>query len=388
MLSRISAKTARVLAVVFLLTTLALGGVLGWTWFSIRKLALAPIPEPALPAKMRPTTAPVSPLQLQYQLNLPGRGEIFPALAGGKAVDYWPVAVLSIANTSSRPVLQVITAQVNGWTEELRETAVIGPNEVRTFNLDPQLLPDAYQNEEIRQANLRVEVKEPVSGHNFAEQRPVFVHSASDLFWGGKFANAQLVARWVTPHDPAVLQLVSHAEKIIPGGRLRGYNDATGAVLKAQVKAQAEAVFQALRQSRISYVSSIYTFGNYPGETQRIRLPRETLVLNNANCIDVSVLFASAMENLGMRPVVVIVPGHAFAGVRLGPSTEDILYVDLTVLPAGTFRSAVKRAQGWLGKTPKDEILNVDIGAARSLGVYPMPTSQSAAKPSVTTSSL
>jgi hypothetical protein len=388
MLARMSAKTSRVLAVVFLLTTLGLGGVLGWTWFSIRKLALAPLPEPALPAKMRPTTAPVSPLQIQYQLNLPGRGEIFPALAGGKAVDYWPVAVLSIANTSSRPVLQVITAQVSGWTEELRETAVIGPNEVRSFNLDPQLLPDAYQNEEIRQGNLTVEVKEPVSGHNFAEQRPVFIHSASDLFWGGKFANAQLLARWVTPHDPGVLQLVSRAERIIPGGRMRGYNEASGTELAAQVKAQAEAVFQVLRQSHISYVSSIYTFGNYPGETQRIRLPRETLVLNNANCIDVSVLFASAMENLGMRPVVVIVPGHAFAGVRLGPGSEDILYIDLTVLPTGTFNAAVKRAQGWLAKTPKDEILNVDIGAARSLGVYPMPTVQSAAKPAVTTSSL
>jgi hypothetical protein len=388
MLARMSHRTARLLAVVFFLTTLGLGGVLGWTWFSIRKLALAPLPEPSLPAKMRPTTAPVSPLQIQYQLNLPGRGEIFPALAGGKAVDYWPVAVLSIANTSSRPVLQVITAQVNGWTEELRETAVIGPNEVRTFNLDPQLLPDAYQNEEIRQGNLSVEVKEPVSGHNFAEQRPVFIHSASDLFWGGKFANAQLVARWVTPHDASVLQLVSRAERIIPGGRMRGYNEASGTQLAPQVKAQAEAVFQALRQSRLSYVSSIYTFGNYPGETQRIRLPRETLVLNNANCIDVSVLFASAMENLGMRPVIVIVPGHAFTGVRLGPASDDILYVDLTVLPTGTFNAAVKRAQGWLTKTPKDEILTVDVGAARSLGVYPMPTVQSAARPAVTASTL
>jgi hypothetical protein len=388
LLSGMSARAARVLAIVFLLTTLGLGGVLAWTWLSIRKLALAPLPEPPLPAKMRPTSAPVSPLQLQYQLNLPGRGEIFPALAGGKAVDYWPVAVLSIANTSSRPVLQVITAQVRGWTEELRETAVIGPHEVRTFNLDPQLLPDAYENQEIREANLTVEVKEPVTGHNFAEQRPVFVHSASDLFWGGKFANAQLVARWVTPHDESVLQLVSRAERIIPGGRMRGYNQASGAQLAAQVRAQAEAVFHALRQSRISYVSSIYTFGNYPGETQRIRLPRETLDLNNANCIDVSVLFASAMENLGMRPVVVIVPGHAFAGVRLGPSTNDTLYVDLTVLPGGTFSSAVKRAQGWLEKTPKEEILSVDIGAARSLGVYPMPTSQNGTKPRVATSTL
>ena len=217
--------------------------------------------------------APVSPLQLQYQLNLPGRGEIFPALAGGKAVDYWPVAVLSIANTSSRPVLQMITAQVRGWTEELRETAVIGPNEVRTFNLDPQLLPEAYENQEIREANLTVEVKEPVTGHNFAEQRPVFVHSASDLFWGGKFANAQLVARWVTPHDESVLQLVSRAERIIPGGRMRGYSEASGAELAAQVKAQAEAVFHALRQSRISYVSSIYTFGNYPGKRSVFACP-------------------------------------------------------------------------------------------------------------------
>lgn len=376
------------LALVFFLSTLVLGGALGWTWFSIRKLALAPIPEPTLPAKMHPATAPVSPLQLQYQLNLPGRGEIFPALAGGKAVDYWPVAVLSIANTAPRPVLQIITAQVRGWSEELRETAVIGPNEVRTFNLDPLLLPEAYQNGEIRQADLNVEVKEPASGHSFAEQRPVFVHSASDLYWGGKFANAQLVARWVTPHDEAVLQLVSRAERIIPGGRMRGYNEAYGPALVAQVRAQAEAVFQALKQSRISYVSSIYTFGNYPGETQRIRLPHETLVLNNANCIDVSVLFASAMENLGMRPVVVIVPGHAFTGVRLGPTDDDILYLDLTVLPRGTFSAAIRRAQGWLQKTPKDEILNVDIGAARSLGVYPLPTAHSPAKPSLATSSL
>ena len=140
-----SARAARVLAVVFLLTTLGLGGVLGWTWLSIRKLALAPIPEPALPAKMRPATAPVSPLQLQYQLNLPGRGEIFPGagrrqsrglLAGGGVEHCEYIIAAGAAGNNSAG---------QGWTEELRETAVIGPNEVRTFNLDPQLLPDAYR---------------------------------------------------------------------------------------------------------------------------------------------------------------------------------------------------------------------------------------------------
>jgi hypothetical protein len=122
----------------------------------------------------------------------------------------------------------------------------------------------------------------------------------------------------------------------------------------------------------MSYVSSIFTFGDFIDQAQRIRLPRETLSLSNANCIDVSVLFAAAMENLDLKPVIVIVPGHAFAGVRLGPQSSDILYLDLTVLPKGTLNAAVSRANGWLKKTPPDQVITVDISAARALGIYPM----------------
>ncbi len=361
------------LAWVFFLTTVGLATTLVWGYRFVSRLALTPLPEPALPAAMRAAGGPASPLQIQYQLNMPGRGEIFPALAGAQAADYWPLATLSIANTATKPVLQVITAQVRGWSAELRQTAVVGPHEVRTFSLDPELLSQAYENGEMRAATLDVEVQDPVTGHTFAQQKTVYLHSASDLYWGRKFANAQLLARWVTPHDDRVLKLVANAERLIPGRHMRGYNVVPGIKMENQVRAQVLAVFQALRQSRIGYVSSIYTFGNYPGESQRIRLPHETLELSNANCIDVSVAFASAMENLGMKPVVVIVPGHAFTGVRLGPNSQEILYLDLTVLPRGTFASAQARAREWLKKFPADQVLTVDIGAARSLGVYPMP---------------
>jgi hypothetical protein len=362
-----------VLAWVFFLTTVGLATTLVWGYRFVSRLALTPLPEPSLPATMHAAGGPASPLQIQYQLNMPGRGEIFPALAGAQAADYWPLATLSIANTATKPVLQVITAQVRGWSAELRQTAVVGPHEVRTFSLDPELLSQAYENGEMRAATLDVEVLDPVTGHTFAQQKTVYLHSASDLYWGRKFANAQLLARWVTPHDDRVLQLVASAERLIPGRHMRGYNVVPGIKLENQVRAQALAVFQAMRQSRIGYVSSIYTFGNYPGESQRIRLPHETLELSNANCIDVSVAFASAMENLGMKPVVVIVPGHAFTGVRLGPNSQEILYLDLTVLPRGTFAAAQVRAREWLKKFPADQVLTVDIGAARSLGVYPMP---------------
>jgi hypothetical protein len=156
-------------------------------------------------------------------------------------------------------------------------------------------------------------------------------------------------------------------------------------LLPAQVKRQAEAVFEALKRSGFCYVSSIYTFGGFTGEAQRIRLPRETLQLDSANCMDISVAFASAIENLDMDPVLVIIPGHAFTGVRLGPQSSEVLYLDLTVLPKGTFAQAEARARQWLKKTNPNEVLTIDVASARKMGIYPLPTEGSPADPSVAT---
>jgi hypothetical protein len=200
------------------------------------------------------------------------------------------------------------------------------------------------------------------------------MHGGSEIYWGRKFANAQVAARWVTPHEPDVLRLVSEARRFMPRGRMAGYSGATGdsAAIARHVREQARAVFTALQKSDISYVSSLYVMGEYVDQAQRVRLPRETLHLRTANCMDVSVVFASAMENLGMQPLVVIVPGHAFAGIRLGRDASHILYLDLTGLPKGSFESAVRKAAQWMGRTPRERILVVDVAAARALGVYPL----------------
>ena len=53
------------------------------------------------------------------------------------------------------------------------------------------------------------------------------------------------------------------------------------------------------------------------------------------------------------------------AGARVASS---VLYLDLTVLPEGTFLDAVRRAQGWFSNTPANEVLTVDVGAAPIAG--------------------
>jgi hypothetical protein len=375
---RLTRWLAGSLALFSLVLTFALMGT--WYWLSHLTLTL-PLPEN--PVQKAKESGPVSPLLVEYKLDLPGRGELFPALATG-AREYWPLAMLSITNTSDRPVLQLVTAQVREWSEPLQQTVIVGPRETRTLQLSPNLLSRTYRLQEIQKATFDISVTDLASGTVHAESRPVLIHSANDVYWGKQFANAQVIARWVTPHDPSVLVLVSDARRHIRNGRMPGYNSAKpGNALKSQVTAQARAVFEAVRDSGFNYVSSIFTFGDFTSNAQRIRLPRETLTLDTANCIDVSVAFAAAIENLGMNPVVVIVPGHAFVGVRYSQGSSETLYLDLTVLPRGTFQQAIARASGWLKDTPADKVLTIDVAAARRMGIFPMPTLDQ--EPQVTT---
>ncbi len=316
---------------------------------------------------------PVSPLLMDYELDVPGRGEVFPAMSEVDAPEYWPVAVLRVTNTADRAVAQTVEAEIPGWSRRTERSVVVGPRETQRVAIQPELLPRALENEETHRARLEVKAMGPDSTVLFVDGRTVLIHAGSEIYWGRKFANAQVTARWVTPHDGPVLGLVAQARRYVPRGRLAGYNaGAETPTVPAYVRLESEAIFRALKQAGITYVSSLFVMGEHVGQAQRIRLPRETLALASANCMDVSVAFASAAENIGLQPLVVIVPGHAFAGVRLERDSQDVLYFDLTVLPGGSFSAAVARADSWIRKTPDKKVLVVDVAAARTLGVYPL----------------
>jgi hypothetical protein len=383
----VSLRTARLLAGLFALTTFLLAAFLAGSWLYVYRYVSqeGTPPPPPLLQTLRPVAGTVSPLQVNYKLELPGRGEIFPALTAGSPADYWPVAILTISNASDRPVAQTVSAQIPGWSGRAQHSLIVGPHSTQDLRISPELLPRAFANQEFRRGTLEVRVSSPRDPDHYFQQRTVFLHSAYDLYWGKSFSNAQFIARWVTPHDPAVLRLVADARRYIRNGRLPGYGGSRKNEIQPQVRAQLNAIFQALKHSGISYVTSIYTFGDFTGDAQRIRLPQETLTLDTANCIDVSVAFASAVENLGMDPAIVLVPGHAFAGVRLGPESPDWLYLDLTVLPRGTFQQGLERAEHWLKTTPPSQVLMVDVAAARALRIYPIPSAERQASVALST---
>jgi len=94
---------------------------------------------------------------------------------------------------------------------------------------------------------------------------------------------------------------------------------------------------------------------------------------NSANCIDAAVMYASLFENLGMDATVVIVPGHAYAGVRLAKDSGKFLFLDVALTGLTTFEAAVASAEKGMARYAPNSVKKVLIQQARDSGIYPMP---------------
>jgi hypothetical protein len=194
------------------------------------------------------------------------------------------------------------------------------------------------------------------------------------MYWGLGFKYAPFIASWVTPHEGQIEQILSVAKEFAPSRRLPGYESWKDAVQQEKAtQIQAKAIYSAIKQHGVSYVKSSMTFGGSPNISQRVRMPRESLAQGSANCIDGAVTFASLFENLGMDPIVMLVPGHAFVGVRVAQGSERYLFIDTAQVARMNFEAAVRSAETGLAKYQASEITRIPIDQARGAGIYPMP---------------
>jgi hypothetical protein len=246
--------------------------------------------------------------------------------------------------------------------------------DIRTVLFAPTFLPRLYQNKEIAAASVVVNVSD-MAGHSlFSETYPIRLRAADDMYWGEHFTFAPFIASWITPHDPRVEMVLGRAKEFVPGRRLPGYEEWKG--VDDQEKAtivQVRAIYRALQEKGVSYVKSSLTFGENTNVSERIRMPRESLRESSANCIDGVVMYASLFENLGMEPVVVLVPGHAYVGVRLAPGSKQYLYLDTALTGRAGFEAAVAAAEHGLARYPQAQVTYIRVAEARRAGIFPMP---------------
>lgn len=215
---------------------------------------------------------------------------------------------------------------------------------------------------------------------------PIWIHAWDDMIWSlnGQMDTIELIAAWVTPRNPSVMEVFSKAKEKLPDRSLIGCQIGIG---EDRMKEELKAIYDTLCfDYRISYVSTPVSYA--PGISQRVSLPSQTLKLGAANCIDGSVLFASLAEALGFNPEIIFIPGHAFVCVSC-QSTAEKYCIETTLMKdcssilffqLSSFDSAVQKGnetwnQFFFGKSscrPEEYTCIVSIQEARKKGITPL----------------
>jgi hypothetical protein len=331
------------------------------------------------PTEVTPPKSRVRTPEPVYAVQVGIDGEIFPVFANYASLQQreertWGMVGVTVSNSTDAVLRHRVTVQVPGWSDQEIQLLEMAAGDVRTLIFAPTFLPRLYRNKEIAAATVVVRATDMGGRLVFEQTVPVRLRAAGDMFWGTGFRYAPFIASWVTPHDPRIELLLSRAKEYMPGRRLPGYEEwKTAEQQEKSTELQAEAIYRALQEAGISYVKSSLTFGRNTSVSERIRMPREALRQSSANCIDGVVMFASLFENLGMEPSVVLVPGHAYVGVRVARNTSKYLYLDTALTGRASFDAAVEAADRGLARYDVADVSYIRISEARRAGIFPMP---------------
>ena len=242
--------------------------------------------------------------------------------------------LVSVRYRSQIPEATRLTVSVPGFTQQqtLESTSASG---FRTANFKPPLLSsatlDALAQTERHAAQIRVQLA--AGSRVLCEtSAPVTLISRRWIQWRDSATDADntpLIAGWVTPNDPTITTLIGRTAQRLgaqPGSydntpALFGYNQ--GAANAQQVRDQVDALFDTLQfDYHLRYAADNQPFTQ--DASQQVQLPRDVLASSapTGMCVETSVILASAVERLGMRPFIVFTPTHAFLGVALSADPQ------------------------------------------------------------------
>lgn len=227
-------------------------------------------------------------------------------------------------NTQLDDVLVTLSANPNFLKPKSWILDRIGPEGIRPINdRDIRLDGDFLLNIADSVSGV-VTVKAEQGGSVIAE-----THKSVELLayneWGGSGFMPNLLAAFSMPNDPAVDRILRDASLILRRGGKPDGIDGYGSRSRERVWEIASAIYAAICNLGITYAVPPASFER---DGQKIRLP--TQILNNkvATCLDLTMLFASALEQAGLYPIVALPHEHAIVGVWLQPEDLSSIVID------------------------------------------------------------
>ena len=209
--------------------------------------------------------------------------------------------------------------------------------------------------------------------------------------WGGVQILPEMLAAFSTPNHPEVTRIIKNASAILGKWTDSPSLDDYQRRDPNRVKYQMASLYKAIAEESITYGTVPASFEK---TGQRIRLSDEIITSKLGNCLDMSMLYASCLEAMGLHPIVVVLKGHAFVGCwligdsfpdsvnddsalltkRIADGINEMLVVETTCMNAGndaSFDDACRLASQKLDTD--DFILFIDIFRARIAQIRPLP---------------
>lgn len=259
-----------------------------------------------------------------------------------------PLVTFTIRNAGEDTRRLRVTSFVEGYSARAVDTVQLPAGEEISLDQLPTFFPDRLQGlSELTGATMNVLVEDLDSGvelHQTERVRllartvaPMRVLDPADGRWRDL---SRYLAAFVTPNTPTIMTFLRRVAEHHADNRLIGYQGS-----RDGVTSQVKAIFAALKATGMTYVNSVIAFSPEEGTaTQRIRLPRESLADQEANCIDGTVLVASLLEAISMNPAIVIVPGHAFVAWESWQGSGEWHHLETTMIDSASFEEACAEA--------------------------------------------
>lgn len=337
------------------------------------------------------SSTPVSPapeirlkVAVVEKLNLADFQNAVPALHELAIVNetLTPISELTITITSEPAFLKPRTWSMD--TVDAGETFHIADLDVQ---LDGSLLSRLTEAEP---ATLHFELRSRNESETVIAQHERVVELLARNQWGGIGYAPEMVAAFVQPNDPAVDHVLKGAAQALQAsgksGSIDGYTH--GAKRAWEL---ASGIWTAVLQRKLHYALPPASFEH---RGQKVRSPGQILDAGLATCLDLTLLFASCLEQANLNPLLIFTHGHAFVGlwlrdeefssavvdditaVRKRLQLQEMLVFETTLAAQGhavSFSQAITQGNRQLSEDEDDKFeLVVDVKRARMSRIKPL----------------
>ncbi|MCX8494866.1 MAG: DUF3320 domain-containing protein [Akkermansiaceae bacterium] len=302
------------------------------------------------------------------------------------------VQELILANTGETP-LQNLTVRLGSspffleckiWKiDAIQPEASVRMND-RNVNLDAGYLSDLTESV-IGEVFIEV-TREGESETLLSNRYPVELLAKNQ--WGGAGSMPELLPAFCMPNDPAVDKVLKAASDVLRRAGKESGIDGYKSKSRTRTWELVSSIWSAISGLGLGYA---YPPASFELEGQKVRTPGAILEGRLATCLDTSMLFASALEQAGLNPLIILSHGHALIGVWLQPQEFSQLTTDeaaavrkrvelqemlvfettlVTHLPVPAFSAAVESAKAKL--SDGEFLMAIDIRRARMRKIKPL----------------